>query len=339
MAITIAGGNTALRWGDEANQVFDYYPHSTRDTGGNPVLIYRHPGGGDSGNYQSVWTESSRWKMYFMQYVHDTTGLDLHFDVISVETAQRSWDASFAAGKKSFILQQIADAQRCIIALKRMGVRGIGSSSYKLDPSKFILMGDSHGSNLWSLSQVMPPLIEMNNRTSQGYGEPGIAGGPRIYASVDTSSAAGVIYYIGQPDVRSAAMAYTNLGGWFGCSVTDGGTQIANIPTQLRESVSLQWYLEQGLTRYWCPHYVAYATTGAHTKPYSNAHDSQQGTDLVTAIQAKNLPLAYNIGYSEADWATATSSYHAHLYGWCAKTVRAYSGGIGSAFPAVGGPS
>lgn len=327
MTITIDPTLQAQYWGDDAQQLYDYYPHATRDPYGNPLIIFRHVGGGVGGNYQTIWTASSRFIMWFFEYVHNTTSLGLHFDIVSVSTAQRQFDANYLTGKKTFILGQAQDMQRCIVAMKRLGRIGFGSSNqYKVDPKRIILFGESHGSNICSLSQLMPPYVENSMRVQPTYGEaePGLSNYHRVLSSMDTSNVAGVVYYVGQPDVRTGCLTYNNLGGFWGASVTDGGTQFAAVPEQAKRAASTQWYIEQGLTRFYCPHFVIYPTV-AGSKPYSNSHSSQQGVDLAAALAAKNLPYQALNNISESFWLSAGSNYHPQLYQWMERTINAYA--------------
>lgn len=311
MAISLTPTLTAQQWGPHPWQLFDYYAHATRDAGGNPLLIVRHVGGGTGGYYGDLWT-TDRMPANFVRYIHSTASLGLHFDVMSIETAQRSFDTITAANKK-LILSQAFDMQIAISTVKRLGVSGFGGGTYVADPRRYSALGDSHGSNIVSLSQLLPA-----------------SSGPHVWASTDSlfdSSLNSIIYHIGQPDVRLGYLAFNALGGFFAASV-DSATESNALPTSLRQSASTTWYIESGNTRGYVPHYVIYAPLGDHALPLSNAHDSKQGTDLVAALAARALPYGSNLTSAEADWIgtgpTAVAN-QAALYTWLAGKTTAAS--------------
>lgn len=344
MAITLTPTLTAQRWGNEHNQVFDYFAHPTRDTGGNPLIIFRHAGGAKSDNYQSVWT-LDREPARFFEYINSTSR-GTHFDVISISTAQRSFDASYASGRKTFILGQVAEFQKAIVAIKQLGKLGFGSSNtYKIDPSRIILFGNSHGANLASLSQLMPPFMDSSSRALPiaGVGDNTQAWSQRVIASGNTSNVAGVIYLMGQVDVRydsvqgQDSIAYSDLDGWFGTS-TSSATQFNALPAMLRNTVSTLWYLETGRTQFYCPHYIMYQSAGTTTKPYANVHASYQGTLFANAAALAGLSYSLDI-YTLSDWTFTNSPKSAALYAWCVQTLGKYLSPVPVTTPGVAGPS
>lgn len=311
MAIDISADVvTAQSWGAQPWEKFDVYPHATRDPTGNPVIVYRHPGGGIGGYYNDVWT-TNRAPAWFFKYLHTTTSLGLHFDVISVETAQRSID-TLATGRKTFVLGHANDFQRAVSALKQIGRIGFSGGTYKSDPRRYVGWGESHGANVEALSQVMPRIFA-----------PPIWGEKSSFSTSDPALNA-IVYHIGQPDVRDGVSLYSNMVGWQGTNLA-AATQWNALPVALKQAMSLQWYVEQGNG---VPLYIMYAVLGDHIKPYTNVHDSQQGTDLAAAMATARLTYALNIYSSESNWLddtpTAVANYSA-LYTWLAAQIPAIS--------------
>ena len=142
-----------IRWGPHLTDVFDYALHPTRDGGaGNPLLIWRHTGGGGAGSKAQLWDgphyEMNKLLEYFM-----SASRDVHFDVVSVESDQYTF---FEAGQpvpRSFRVMYpgvVSSYQRSIRNIKAI-MQPLGS-----DPARVGLMGASHGGWLTLMSQLMP---------------------------------------------------------------------------------------------------------------------------------------------------------------------------------------
>lgn len=191
------------KWGRDWHQRFDYLQHPTRDPGGNPVLLYRHPGGGNSGTKGSVWTvnQGANGFANYLANVRTAAG-DTHFDFASIEFAQARLDAVEGKGKVLLFPEVIVEAQRAVIGFKQQ-IQALGG-----DPSRIVVMGECHGAYQWLLACCfMSP-----SASSTG----GLLENRRIYSSrYWDSRVRGVINYAGNPlDLRRRLQ--TNVDPGFG---------------------------------------------------------------------------------------------------------------------------
>lgn len=143
---------TNIRWGPNLTDVFDYALHPTRDGGaGNPLLIWRHTGGGTSGSKANLWDGPHYEMNQFLAYILSASR-EVHFDVVSMESDQYTFfeaGAPVPRSRRVMYPQTIASYQRAVRAI-RATMQPLGS-----DPSRIGLMGASHGAWLTLMSQFM----------------------------------------------------------------------------------------------------------------------------------------------------------------------------------------
>lgn len=142
-----------VRWGPHLTDVFDYALHPTRDGGrGNPLLIWRHTGGGTSGSKANLW-DGPHYEMNQLLAYLMSTDRAVHFDVVSVETDQYTFFESGQPVPRSFrvMFPGIVNSMQRAIRGVRVAMQPLGS-----DPSRVGLMGASHGSWLSLMSQLLP---------------------------------------------------------------------------------------------------------------------------------------------------------------------------------------
>lgn len=165
---------TNVRWGPNLTDVFDYALHPTRDGGaGNPLLIWRHTGGGTSGSKANLW-DGPHYEMNQLLAYLMSTDRAVHFDVVSIETDQYTF---FEAGQPVPRSRRVQHPQ--IVSSLQRGIRGVRAVMQPIgsDPSRVGLMGASHGAWLALMSMLMPgetagsaPKADMRRRLdTRGY--------------------------------------------------------------------------------------------------------------------------------------------------------------------------
>jgi hypothetical protein len=312
MAISLSPTLTAQRWGNKSCDLFEYYPHATRDAGGNPLIIYRHGGSGTSGTYQDDKTVDREVANFTEFATNSANGLGRHFDVLFLESAQRSLGSTVTSGNRLLMVSAVRDIQRAICEIKRLGVIGFGATNqYKVNPHQVGGMGLSWGAGAMMLTQLFPAL----RGTSQGRTFSTSA----YRAHSFDSSLAFLIFNAGQPDIRKISTVdqihYSNLAGYFGTSSTSS-TEWDLIPNPTRESLSCLAYFANGDVPFCPPTAVLYNVQGTHAVPYgdpggnNDIHDSKQGTDLVAALTAagiSNLNMQYAVTDAATGWQNGTA--------------------------------
>lgn len=150
---------TNIRIGTNLTDLVDIKLHPTRDGGsGNPLLIWRHTGGGASGSKSDLWSGSLPQMDSLIAYLHDTARA-VHFDVASIESDQWGFtqpglDPVTGRIPRTFqaLYPQIILSLQRNIRNSRMVLKGYGC-----DPDKQILMGSSHGAWATVMSCLMQP--------------------------------------------------------------------------------------------------------------------------------------------------------------------------------------
>jgi hypothetical protein len=142
-------------WGTRLSDEFSYKLHPTRDGGaGNPLLFWRHPGGGSAEAHLELWDQGGgtfydMTKM--LEYLFDPAR-EVHFDVVSVESPQVRFDTTkIPLSMRSFCPSVITGFQRSIRNAS-MIMKDLGS-----DPERKGIMCASHGSWIATMSMLWQP--------------------------------------------------------------------------------------------------------------------------------------------------------------------------------------
>lgn len=273
-----------IPWGTEPCQKFDYWQNPERETGGNPVVLVRHGGGGVSGSYKDYRTDAPGPSSYMVQWLagaQPATNPARHWDVCSFGSGQRTFlGGEFPRTKATLYHDAIRDCQAAIATIRRM------LPTYGGDPERCVGMGFSYGSTLLALSQMAPPLEATGRRTVWKERE----GSP----STHSSKLRGLVFCQGQIDFRKISavdyISYVFLAGWHGTSITSS-TEADGLADTLRDQISLRAYLAAGEVDGFPGIYSSYQEQGGHVKPY-NAHDSSQHADLLAAMTAAGVESA-----------------------------------------------
>lgn len=324
MALTIVPTLSQQRYGQEEHQIFDFLAHNTRLPGGNPLMIYRCGGGGVGGDYRSVWDSVNGDEVYFMNYLNTVAPNSTPFDILSVQTTQRNLNGGPSIrGFKTSILESIPEFQVAIAELKRQGVIGFGpSNQYKIDPRKIILFGSSWGATLAILSQLHPPYVGASGQRTSAVNQ--YLGGNY------TSQVRGVINHIGQIDCRrigaTEQMNFAIMYGWFCTSQTDAGAEYIALPARVKDAASIRAFIQNGDTQFYRPIFNLYQENiGTHFHPYTQAHDSQQYTDLNADLAAAQLSHSGRL-YASGDMNSQTNpsqsaSLYSYMHTWMATQI------------------
>jgi hypothetical protein len=150
--MTTATSFTNVRWGTDLCDVFDVALHPTRDDGaGNPMLVYRHTGGGDTGSKTECWDGGFQELDAMWAYLLSPSRA-VHFDIFSVESAQRTFGSVLPRTSRAQFPQTVVSFQR---AVRNTGM--IAKDIYGSDPTRKACMGGSHGAWLSTMSMLMQP--------------------------------------------------------------------------------------------------------------------------------------------------------------------------------------
>lgn len=296
---------SAIRWGPQPWQLFDYKAHPVRDPGGNPCLVFAHGGGHLGGNYKDIWlidgTAVQPYNVLLNFLLTPTLGT--HFDIVSLESAQWRHTDADAAGTGSvnpgfspsqkvyFWTDGMNDYKRGVAAVKAWGQGFNNSSAFRMNPDLFIGGGQSAGAVKSCLAQITGPLTFGNRQ--------------KTFASRITeagqydSSVNGLLWLQGQIDFRNknyngTTTDYstgTDQKGYFGTRDDDGGADWNNLPQFLKAAISIVAYLENRDLQYWKPLFNLQIEQGNHLLPLVNGHDSRQLRDLNIAMEGAGLKL------------------------------------------------
>lgn len=328
------------RWGPEGWQLFNYWAHPIRDGGGNPLLIWRHGGGGVIGNYTTVTMDTSYaaegYIAYLLWYLNQSAR-DMHFDIVSIQTSQQVYTVPISTirrTKRQHMLENIQDHKRGIAAIKAWGQGHYGQTTYKINPYKVITGGHSFGGTLTALSMITPPTVYPTSNS--------IGSIRRYEPNQFDSTSLGVIFFSSQVDFRNRSLPsvggpdtvkdyldYTAVGGIFGTRVDDTHAEWDLIPAQMKESVSLLAYIQKGHTQFYKPMYVLYQNYAgfAGTYPLTENHDIRMQEDLCQALQAKGLPFAKDVVQDQTSPpGPMTEDKAPAIYDWMCRLVRQGSG-------------
>lgn len=227
-------------YGPSIHQSYDVYRHSVRDPGGNPVIIYRHGGGWWSNDKRDIGVDSPQNASYRLAtyLLSRTAPTDTHFDIISIESRQKSFSSSGAAfgyaqpnDMPSYFPEAWDDVKLAIVHIKQ------NAASLGIDPKKVVLLGNSAGATTLWWSQLTAPLVVdgVDSRAlAMMFEKPlvdlRIKGGTGLYSS------ASVNYYDFAFGTNAGVGAYPTA-----------------LPTATQNAASIAWYYETGQLQYAIP--------------------------------------------------------------------------------------
>ena len=286
-------------YGPSIHQSYDVYRHSVRDPGGNPVIIYRHGGGWAGNDKRDIGVDANAPNRLAAYLLARTAPTDTHFDIISVESRQRSFDSSGAAfgydqpiEMPSYFPEAWDDVKLAIVHIKQ------NAASLGIDPKKVVLLGNSAGATTLWWSQLTAPLVVdgVDSRAlAMMFEKPlvdlRIKGGTGLYSS------ASVNYYDYAFGTNAGVGAYPTT-----------------LPTATQNAASIAWYYETGQLQYAIPTMVLAGPTqqnvpaglqgnakivAASGTPFSSWSSSDK--IFISAAQAKYLESGgaaiTNLGY------------------------------------------
>lgn len=290
-------------WGSDPWCRFDYWQHPTRDSGGNPLLLVRHPGGGTVGSHQWYRDSANTDWYYLLRWLNGdyTNSPAQHWDVCSFTSAQRRHETTIISPSRSvFYMEAVRNCQRAIGAIKaRYG-------TYGFDPSRVLGMGESYGATTISLSQLAPALpgtgngsVWLESKLNPGTFDSVLRGVIHISGPVDFQNYSGTDYF-----------HYSRIGGFFGTRFDDS-TEFDNLDDSIKKAASVrQYFTDRNLANY-VGMYVSYIQAGNGRYPLgdpgiagSNLHDSKQYTDLTSAMSSAGVPFSGQIVNSSDDITT-----------------------------------
>ena len=227
-------------YGPSIHQSYDVYRHSVRDPGGNPVIIYRHGGGWAGNDKRDIGVDANAPNRLAAYLLARTAPTDTHFDIISVESRQRSFSSSGAAfgydqpsEMPSYFPEAWDDVKLAIVHIKQ------NAASLGIDPKKVVLWGNSAGATTLWWSQLTAPLVVngVDSRALAMMFEKPLVDFRRDGAGVETYSSETDNFY-----------DYV-FGTDFGLNQYPG----ADLSTATRNAASIAWYYETNQLTYAIP--------------------------------------------------------------------------------------
>lgn len=316
-------------WGSDPWCKFDYWQHPTRDTGGNPLLLLRHPGGGTVGSHQWFRDSANTDWFYFLRWLNGahTNSPAQHWDICSFTSGQRRHETTIISPSRSiFYPEAVRDCQRAIGAIKAL------YDTYGFDPNKVCGLGESYGATTISLSQLAPPL--------PGSGNSGVWRDSKLDPRTFDSTLRGVIHISGPIDFQNYSgtdyFHYSRIGGFFGTRF-DASDEFDALDDSIKKAASVrQYFVDRDLSGY-PGMYVSFVQAGNGKYPLgdpgisgSNLHDSQQYHDLTDAMSDAGVPFSGQLiptaaTLTNTNWTSdpslATTRVYRHVSEWLATRI------------------
>ena len=309
-------------YGPSIHQSYDVYRHSVRDPGGNPVIIYRHGGGWASNDKRDIGVDANASNRLAAYLLARTAPTDTHFDIISIESRQRSFSSSGAAfgyaqpnDMPSYFPEAWDDVKLAIVHIKQ------NAASLGIDPKKVVLLGNSAGATTLWWSQLTAPLIVdgVDSRALAMMFEKPLVDFRRDSGNTETYNSASDNFY-----------DYV-----FGTSSGVGAYPGATLSTAIRNAASIAWYYETNQLTYAIPTMVLAGPARTYVGGGSVASaTSVTLAGFFDANWTNNFDRLEIVG-SSTDFAGATGMSPAALYkGYLQKTatngIYSATGGAGS---------
>lgn len=205
--------NSNVRWGPHALDIYDIFRHPTRDAGGNPMLIYKHTGGGAKDDF---YNQSGTIAFIMFSYLLDSAR-DVHFDCMSIETPEYRLATR---GRSVQFPECTFEAQAAICGIKAR------AADFGQNSAKMCAMGESFGGWVFLMSQIFQPYVPQLGQKVAAWNALLPRQGFYITQPVD-SSLKGLINLDGVVDWRKLAtprgIKFTN-GVWSGTTITSTGS-------------------------------------------------------------------------------------------------------------------
>lgn len=227
-------------YGPSIHQSYDIYRHPVRDPGGNPVIVYRHGGGWASNDKRDISVDGNSPNRFATYVLSQTAATDTHFDIVSIETRQRSFSDSGATGgfaqpydEPAYFPDAWSDAKLAIVHIKSNAL------TYGWDPKKLVLFGNSAGASILWWSQLTDPLTisGVDSRVTAMAFEKPLVDFRIDSAGVETYSSATDNFYDYAFGTNAGVAAYP-------------GT---SLPSSVRQAASVAWYYETGNLKWAVP--------------------------------------------------------------------------------------
>jgi hypothetical protein len=263
-------------YGPSIHQSYDVYRHSVRDVGGNPVIIYRHGGGWAGNDKRDIGVDANASNRLADYLLKRTLPTDTHFDIISIESRQRSFDSSGAAfgyaqpnDMPSYFPEAWDDVKLAIVHIKQ------NAASLGIDPKKVVLLGNSAGATTLWWSQLTAPLIVdgVDSRALAMMFEKPLVDFRRDGNNTETYNSATNNFY-----------DYV-----FGTNSGTGAYPGPNLSAAIRNAASIAWYYETNQLQYAIP-----------TMVLAGPQRTYVGGGTVTTATSVTLP-----GFFDGNWSNA----------------------------------
>lgn len=256
----------------------DIKRHPIRDSGGNPWVLDSHLGGLKKYGMHDIWVSGNPGNS-FANWLNQIE-LDVHFDIISIETTRGAWQTPTAVPHLSgtynepqthfgFWPENFTSAGS--------GFRWLYDHAKELGlaQNKGFVKGCSAGANLWMINMCQGTLSGVRGVINQS--------GPIDYRAVNGVDTVFWSYHTHYHNTQTQA-AWNAL------------------PLLKKQQMSVMWWIARGFTQSFVPIYTIFEQVGDGIKPYgdparpnSNVHDAAMYPTLDNVLTIANLPHSGNL--------------------------------------------
>lgn len=306
-----------VRWGADFHARVDMFQHPTRLPSGNPVMVYRHGGGGWLYDKRLPWTALGTFNVLANWLMQQS---ELPFDFWSVGSPQYDWSAPIPSGHlpttrpepltRAVVFPENVEwlktfyqwANRHALGGQIVPELGTDLGHTKGD---YIGLGSSFGTLMQTTAQFSGPRVPGTTNAV-------IAPGGRFGPYAGGGGVKGLLLFAALLDIRTLAgldqIYQGHLTGLYG---THSQGQWNRVPTWMKAAFSPLAYLEAGQTRYAVPHYIVHEQVGNGLKPYgdpatgagNDPHDAAMNAPWIAALTAAGIPAVGEV-VPLGDWET-----------------------------------
>lgn len=318
-------------YGPELHHRLNYYWHSTRATGGNPLLIYVH-GGGFSLSDKSSQMELGVPMRYILAYLLDSSYGNAPWDVMTVEFRQYSHaqadvtsaftnyepkNASFtdtlAESYPVYGLAIVDDIQRALQWARDYSTRPLPGGTGRRWNGKFVTMGNSAGFTVASLAAFRQSrhytIPTMMTSPFEATSPSTVNGVLNLFGAIDmspwyTDFTASIAYLLGVKTSDNTftrercerAMLIPDASGLYPSTVSKSPLCKSLSPVDMIAASYGQARDVRIRSIYRANDTsVGNVATYSTTPPYSNPHDPVQATDLDAVCTASGVTHEYEV--------------------------------------------